>query len=104
FIMPNCRSAWTVATGSSRHSRIGELSRASFLARDIACLVPLNLTRVGGTIEDAERRLQSLPVRLRQAVEAAIELAQWDLLHPIERSFFDNSPPSDLLNIPALLH
>jgi hypothetical protein len=104
FIMPDCRSAWMMGTGTSRHSRIDALTRESFLARDIKCLLPLNLRRIGGTIEEAEQRLAALPEHLGRAARAAIERAQHDLDHPIERHFFDNAPPAEVLETPNLLH
>ena len=105
FIMPHCRSASVVGnTGASRYSRCDDVTRDSFLGRDIPCLLPLNLRRVGGTVEDAERLLAALPPKLRTAVAAAIERAQSDLSHPIETHFFDNAPPRSLLWSPRLFH
>ncbi len=105
FVMPRCRSASVTGnTGISRHSRNDEFSRESFLARDIQCLLPLNLTRVGGSIEDAEQAVAALPPSLGAAVTSAIERAQHDLDHPIERHFFDDSRPDTSLEQPDLFH
>jgi Glycosyl transferases group 1 len=105
FVMPRCRSASVTGnTGTSRYSRNDEMSRESFRARDIRCLLPLNLTRVGGTIHDAETAGAALPPSLGAAVARAIERAQNDLEHPIERFFYDDNPPRDLLKRPELLH
>lgn len=105
FVLPQCRSASVNGnTGTSRHSRQDDPSRASFMARDIQCLLPLNLTRIGGTIEDAEQAIAALPAPLGDAVTVAIEQAQNDLIHPIERHFYDGNPPHALLKSPDLLH
>src|SRR5262249_25220794 len=87
FIMPKCQSACTVGIGPSRHSRVEQWTCSSFLAREIRCILPLNLTRIGGTLEEAERRVCALPARLVRLVREAIEAAQWDLDHPIEKHF-----------------
>jgi len=105
FVMPDCRSALMAGnTGTSRHSRIADLTPQGFLARDIKCLLPLNLRRLGGTIEDLDLEITHLPPRLEQAVRAAIAHAHDDLDHPIEWHFFNNSPPMDLLQISDLFH
>lgn len=105
FVMPRSRSASVVGnTGASRLSRCDDVTRDQFLARDIACLLPLNLQRLGRTIEDAERLLAALPRRLRDAATAAIERAQNDLVHPIETHFFDNDPPRSVLWSARALH
>jgi len=104
FAMPSCRSACVVATGANHRSRLGTLRREEFMAREISCMLPLNLKRVGGTIDAAEQRLAALPQRLRTAVRAAIALAQDSLSGPIERHFFDNDPPPELLEQPYLFH
>lgn len=104
FIMPKSRSAWTVGTGTSRHSWVDRFTREAFLARDIPCILPLNLRRLGGTLEDAERRWANLPEPLRGAVGEAIGKAQNDLQHPIERHFFDDAPPPELLASPRKMH
>jgi hypothetical protein len=67
FIMPEARTGWSLGTGTSRHSRIEDASFESYLARDIPCLLPLNLARIGGTLHDAERRLEALPYVLGAA-------------------------------------
>ena len=104
FIMPNCRSGWVMGTGTSRHSRVASGTRESFLSREIKCLLPINLRRIGGTKEDAERRLEALPAHLAAAVMRAVELAQYDLEQPIENHFFNNAPPRALLEAPNMLH
>jgi hypothetical protein len=104
FAMQSCHSACVVATGVNHRSRLGELRRDEFMAREIACMLPLNLKRIGGTIDAAEQRLAALPQHLRTAVAPAIALAQDNLSGPIEQHFFDNNPPAELLEQPYLLH
>jgi glycosyl transferase family 1 len=77
--LADARTAWTAGVGPNRRSRVQELSLQSFLARDINCLIALNLTRLGGTIEDARHRLENLEPSVSAAVDEAIESAQLDL-------------------------
>ena len=104
FIIPECRSGWTVGTGPSRHSRVNQLTRRDFLARDILCILPLNVKRLGGTLAHVESRLAMLPGNLQRAVNDGIAAAQNDLQHPIERHFFDGSPPPNLLDTAGEMH
>jgi hypothetical protein len=71
-------------TGVSRHSRIARLRRRDFAARPYNCLIPLNLRRIGGTLEDAIRRRDGLAPELATAVDRAIASAYHDLDLPIE--------------------
>jgi hypothetical protein len=103
FIMPDCRSGWTATTGPNRNARVDELTPASFRAREFPCLVPLNLRRVGGTLEEIERRRALLPYPLRVRVAEAIEVAYNDLQQPIESFLLAISPPG-LMEEPGLLH
>jgi hypothetical protein len=82
--LPNARVGWTASVGPNWRSRIGELSRGQFLDREISCLIPLGLRRIGGTIADAELRLRSLDRGLAEATEQAIEHARLDLAGPLE--------------------
>jgi hypothetical protein len=104
FAMKHCRSAWVVSSGVNHRSRLPELKRKDFLTREYTCILPLNLTRIGGTLDAAEARLQALPANLRTAVMQAIASAQNDLIYPIEQHFFDNEPPGELLAQPDLFH
>ena len=104
FVMPNCRSGWLIGTGPSRQSRLDRLTRESFLARDINCILPLNLRRVGGILEDAVQRLIALPAPLGRVVRAAIGSAQGDLDDRIEKHFLDAAPPSYVHEQPNLFH
>ena len=104
FIMPTFRSSWTAGTGPSRHSRISDFDAASFLARGINCILPLNLIRLGGTPDDLEHQMESLPGYLNGAVREAIEAARSDLHNPIEQHFFGNAPPPELLDNARTFH
>src|SRR5262249_6237807 len=77
--LPGSLTAWTVNTGSNHRSRIQQLTRDEFLAREIACLIPVNLARVSGSFEDAMGRRQALDRRLARAVDIACEKAYCDL-------------------------
>jgi hypothetical protein len=84
YCQPNARTAWTASVGPNWRSRIGTLSRAQFLGRDIPCLIPLGLRRIGGTSADARNRLRSLERGVAEATEQAIEHARLDLAGPLE--------------------
>ena len=65
-------------------SRITALSREEFLARETACLIPLGLKRIGGTLAQARERLAQVDPGLRAALGEAIERARHDLEGPLE--------------------
>jgi glycosyl transferase family 1 len=74
------------------------------MARVIKCILPFNLRRLGGTLAEANQRLEALPAELRAAASAAIESAYHDLLAPIETHFFNDAPPPQLLDKPDRFH
>jgi hypothetical protein len=82
--LPDARTAWANGDGPNWRSRIDAFSSHDYINRHGNCLIPLNLRRVGGTLEDAQQRLRTLQPVLSAAVERAIELAQFDLSQPIE--------------------
>jgi hypothetical protein len=82
--LPNARAAWTASVGPNWRSRIADLTREAFLARETPCLIPLGLKRIGGSIADAQARLETLEPVLRAAVSEAIERARNDLEGPLE--------------------
>jgi len=84
YCVPDARTAWTASVGPNRRSRIAALSREEFLNRGTACLIPLGLKRIGGSMADAEARLAGLDQRMRAAVSEAIERARNDLDGPLE--------------------
>lgn len=85
YALPGSLTACTVNTGRSYRSRVTQLTRDDFLAREIACLIPLNLRRVSGSFEDAMLRRQAFDRKLARAVDIACEQAYYDLDGPIER-------------------
>jgi hypothetical protein len=85
YALPDSLTACTVNTGPSPRSRIERLTQEDFLAREIACIVPINLRRVSGTMEDAMRRRQGLDPKTRGSVDIACETAYFDLDGPLER-------------------
>jgi len=76
-------------TGASPHARIARVDRREFMARSCNCLIPINLRRIGGTLDDALRRRNTLEPKLAQAVDQAIESAYPDLDLPIETHLLD---------------
>jgi hypothetical protein len=103
FILPNCRSSWVATYGPHRSSRVDDLTLNSFLARDIRCLAPLNLRRIGGALDEIEQRREALANEFRGPVAEAIEFAYHDLEEPIETYLLSISP-SALTEEPGLLH
>ena len=85
YALPGSLSTYTMGTAPSHRSRIPQLTRDDFLARDIACLIPINLRRVGGSFEDAILRRQALDRKIARAVDIACEQAYYDLDGPLER-------------------
>jgi glycosyl transferase family 1 len=84
YCLPDARVAWTASVGPNRRSRIPALSREEYLARETACLIPLGLKRVGGTMAQARERLARVEPDLRAALSEAIERAHHDLEGPLE--------------------
>jgi hypothetical protein len=84
YCLPGTRVAATASVGPNRRSRIVALTREEYLARATACLIPLGLKRVGGTMAQARERLASVDADLRAALSEAIERARHDLEGPLE--------------------
>ena len=89
YALADARTAFTAGVGPNRRSRVAALSRESFLARGIACLIALNLRRLGGTLEDARERQRALEPGVARAVAEAIERARLDLANPLEPHLAD---------------
>jgi hypothetical protein len=73
-----------VSAGFNPLSRIDEVSRTEFLRRQILCLIPLNLRRLGGTQVELETQIKTLNSDLQEAIQEAIERARFDLGSPRE--------------------
>jgi hypothetical protein len=84
YCLPNARVAWTASVGPNRRSRISALSREEYLARETACLIPLGLKRIGGTMAEARERLARVDPGLRAPLSEAAEQARHDLAGPLE--------------------
>jgi hypothetical protein len=85
YALPDSLTACTVNTGRSHRSRSTHLTRQSFLAREIHCLVPINLRRISGTIKDALCRRSRFDSKIVWAIDIAIEQAFFDLDRPLEQ-------------------
>jgi Glycosyl transferases group 1 len=84
YCLPDARVASTASVGPNWRSRVATLSREEFLARETACLIPLGLKRIGGTMAQARDRLARVEPDLQTALRAAIEQARNDLAGPLE--------------------
>ena len=84
YCLTNCVTASVVGVGPNKRSRVSKFSRNQFFTRPIKCLIPLNLARIGGTLQDLELRMQALEPRLSKAMSEAFILGRHDLLEPLE--------------------
>jgi hypothetical protein len=84
YCLANCVTASVVGVGPNKRSRVSKFSRNQFFTRHISCLIPLNLMRIGGTVQELEARLEALDPRLSKAVIEAFMLARHDLVEPLE--------------------
>jgi hypothetical protein len=97
---PGARAAATFGVGPNWRSRVRDLSRQSFLQREIGCLIPLNLRRLGGVGEQIEGRIGQLVPALAAAIRRAIERARHDLQGPLE-VHFESSLTESRLELPS---
>jgi len=84
FCLPNCVTSSVAGVGPNKRSRIAQLQIKAFLDREYSCLIPLNLTRIAGSTDQVERRIDALEAKHRIAVLEAFMLARHDLMRPIE--------------------
>jgi hypothetical protein len=84
YCLANCVTASVVGVGPNKRSRVSKFSRNQFLTRHVNCLIPLNLARIGGTLQDLQARVEALEPRLSKAVTEAFMLARHNLLEPLE--------------------
>jgi hypothetical protein len=83
FCMPDALTATIGGVGPSKRSRIGALSRDSFLSRPIKCLIPISFKRNGRTVADTEAAIAALDHPLATAVREAHASATLDLMQPL---------------------
>ena len=83
YCLPWSATAAVVGVGPNHRSRIDDLTEAAFVARPVKCILPINLKRVGKTVQDL--RGMHLGEQLGKAIRAAVELARHDLDGPLER-------------------
>ena len=84
YCLANCVTASVVGVGPNKRSRVSKFSKNQFFTRHINCLIPLNLARVGGTLQDLKLRVEALEPRLSKVISEAFMLARYDLLEPLE--------------------
>jgi len=89
FCLPRARTGVIGGVGPNSRSRVSEMSRSSFLSRPIKCLIPMNLTRVGGTLEKSEALIGELEDGLAETVKEGIAQAEADLSEPLEAYLVD---------------
>jgi hypothetical protein len=84
YARPGARTAATSGVGPNRRSRADHFSRPSYLRRQVSCLIPVNLKRLGGSREELETRIGQLGPAPQTAVRTAIGRARRDLTGPLE--------------------
>jgi hypothetical protein len=82
YAVPHANTA-TVSFPTNPFSRATDTSREAFLSRDIACMIPLNLRRLGGTLAELDAKVSALAPPLAEAVRDAIGRARHDLDNPL---------------------
>jgi hypothetical protein len=82
YALPEGRTG-VISAGFNPAARVDGVSRAAFLKRETACLIPLNLRRLGGTREELQAQLDSLAPEVREVVRTALERARCDLVNPL---------------------
>jgi hypothetical protein len=85
YCLAGARTDCVSCVGPNLRSRLAELSRQGFLARESHCLIALNLARIGGTLAQARDRLRRLRPGLSESVAEAIDDARLDLDGPLDR-------------------
>jgi hypothetical protein len=84
YCLPNATTSWAFGVGRNRWSRVTDFNRSTFLDRDILCLIPANVNRVGGGIAENTDRMHALGAELSRVLCEAFTLAKHDLIHPVE--------------------
>ena len=104
FGIHKASTATVACVGPSRYSRAKNLTFRDFRNRPFAGIVAINLARIGGTIDDAWKRVRSLDPPLRRIVEQTIERCYLDLIEPLEAHFERALSGSELAIADALRH
>ena len=87
FGVQNALTATVACVGPSRYSRAQSLTLRDFRDRPFIGIVAMNLVRIGGTIDDAWKRVRRLEPQLRRTVEQTIEGSYLDMTEPLEAHF-----------------
>jgi hypothetical protein len=86
YCLPDARTGWVAGDGPNWRSRLDALRRDDFVSeRQICCMIPLNLRRIGGTPDDLQVRLSALDSELSEIVNESIKLAQFDLASSLDK-------------------
>lgn len=104
FGVQGALTATVACVGPSHYSRLNNLTFRDFRNRPFNGIVAINLARIGGTIDDAWKRVRSLDPRLRRIVEQTIEGCYLDLIEPLEVHFEHALVSSELAIANALRH
>lgn len=83
YCLPAALTATTGGVGPNQRSRIGTLTRQSFMRRPFRCMVPLSLHRVR-SVEHNDAVLKTLERPLADAARDAVASARCDLNTPLQ--------------------
>jgi hypothetical protein len=103
YCLPGASAATTGGVGPNRRSRVARLTRQGFMARQIACMVPLSLQRVRSIAENNEA-LAALHTPLAEVARAAAASAQFDLLEPLHRHITSALVERNMMISPAAMN
>jgi hypothetical protein len=104
FGIQDALTATVACVGPSRYSRAKNLTFRDFKNRPFNGIVAINLARIGGTIDNAWKRVRSLDPPLRRAIEQAIESGYLDMIEPLEVHFDHALASSELAIADTLRH
>jgi len=84
YCLPGAAAACMGGVGPNRRSGVSPSAFDHFVDRPIACMIPLNLSRVCGGPLDVRHKIMALGPRLSEAVDAAIARSKFDLQGRLE--------------------
>jgi hypothetical protein len=88
YCLPGALTATTGGVGLSQRSLVRTLTRPAYLARPIACMVPLSMHRVR-SIKEHDEATKALEPSLAEAVHDAFASAKFDLVKSLQSHVTD---------------
>lgn len=88
YCLPGALTATTGGVGPNQRSRVGTLTRPAYMARPIACMVPLSLHRVR-SIKENDEATKALERPLFEVVHDAVASAKFELVESLQSHVTD---------------